>query len=81
MPVVRISRYRQYASPGMAGPAWKWIYNLPPRTFTMPNGRVVTTKPGDYSTKAETLDLVRRLYSERPLLVEWPDGDTTEVSR
>ena len=80
MTTVTITRYKQYASPGQFGPAWKWIYELP-TVKTQVGGRVVTSRPGGFSTKAETLALVRRLYAVRPLLVEWPDGNATEVKR
>lgn len=77
---VTITRFKQYASPGQFGPAWKWIYELPPVTRQL-GDRIVTDRPGGFSTKAETLSLVRRAYDQRPLLVEWPDGTTTEVKR
>ena len=80
MTTVTITRYKQYASPGQFGPAWKWIYLLPPVTRQL-GDRIVTDCPGGFSSKAETLTLVRRLYVERPLLVEWPDGKSTEVKR
>lgn len=84
MTTVIVTRYKQYASTGQFGPAWKWIYELPSvtRQEEVEYGtRTVVDRPGGYSTKAETLDVVRRLYSERPLLVEWPDGKTTEIKR
>lgn len=77
---VTITRYKQYASPGQFGPAWKWIYELPSREEQL-GERTVTVRPGGFSTKSETLSLVRRLYSERPLLVEWPEGKATVISR
>lgn len=80
MTTVTITRYKQYASPGQSGPAWKWIYELP-TVKTQVGGRVVTSRPGGFSTKAETLALVRRLFPERPLLVEWPDGKLQPVLR
>jgi|688.fasta_scaffold2221143_2 hypothetical protein len=59
----------------------RWYYNLPERLVTMPDGRIAAATPGGYSSKAETLTLVRSLYAERPLLVEWPDGKTSTIKR
>lgn len=84
MQTVAITRYKQYASPGQFGPAWKWIYELPPvtRQEEVEYGtRTVTLRPGGFSSKAETVALVRRLYDARPLIIEWPDGKTTEIKR
>ena len=78
MQTVTITRYKQYASPGQSGPAWRWIYELPPVTQQL-GDRTVTSRPGGFSSKQETLALVRRLYESRPLAVEWPDGKTTEI--
>lgn len=80
MQAVTITRYKQYARPGQFGPEWKWIYELPPITRQL-GDRIVTDRPGGFSSKAETLALVRRLYDARPLTVEWPDGKTTEIKR
>lgn len=80
MNTVTITRYKQYASPGQFGPAWKWIYELPPVTHQL-GDRTVTSRPGGFSSKAETLALVRKVYDARPLTVEWPDGKTTEIKR
>ena len=75
---IQITRERQYNRG--AGFAWKWIYHLPERL--MPCGeRMVSVRPGGFSTKTETLDVVRGTYSERPLLIEWPDGKTTTIKR
>lgn len=85
MTTVTVTRKRQWARPGQTGPEWKWIYYLPTimRETTLDDGhtRKFAIHPGGFSTKAETLALVRRLYSERPLMVQWPDGKTTEVKR
>jgi hypothetical protein len=85
VPLIPITRKRQWARPGQTGPEWKWIYYLPTiqreETTNSGEARTVTLHPGGFSTKAETLGLVRRLYSERPLMVQWPDGKTTEVKR
>jgi len=75
---VQITRERQYNRG--AGFAWKWIYHLPERIIPL-SGRMVRVRPGGFSSKTETLDVVRRAYSDRPLLVEWPDGKTTTIQR
>jgi len=59
----------------------RWHYHLPPTWVEMPDGRIAIAEPGGYTTKSETLELVRRLYTQRPLLVEWPDGKTSTIKR
>lgn len=66
-------RYRRYGATGVT------VYYLPPVVQHTADGRTVRYEPGGYSSKSNTLALVRRLYAERPLLVEWPDGTTTTV--
>lgn len=82
MTIVKITRGAIRSLGGYS--EWRGVrvhYNLPAREVTMPDGRVAIAEPGGYTTKAETLEVVRRVYTERPLLVEWPDGKTTEVKR
>lgn len=59
----------------------KHVYYLPEREVTMPDGRIATATPGGFSSKSETLSLVRRLHPQRPLNVQWPNGTTTVVKR
>lgn len=76
MTTVRITLARLYRQFGSTGKA---LYYLPAVSLEANDGRVVTYEPGGYGNKAEALRAVRRLYSARPLTVEWPDGKTTEV--
>jgi hypothetical protein len=78
---VIVTRDKKYQAPGRTGYVWKWRYFLPSRQQITSDGREVRLTPGGFSTKAETLDLIRQLYTARPLLVEWPDGRTSEVKR
>lgn len=81
--VIEVTREKRYRSPlwNTAGPTWKWIYYLPSRETTMPDGRIATVQPGGFSTKAEIADLARRIYPERPLTLRFPDGTTKEMKR
>lgn len=78
MRTIQITPARRFRNFGATGTT---VYYLPAVTQQTPDGRTVEYEPGGYSSKAETLALVRRLYPERPLLVEWPDGKTTKVTR
>lgn len=83
MNTVKISRQKVYRSPLYQGPGyeWKWVYYLPQHEQTTPDGRTVQMMPGGFSTKAETVDLARQVYAERPLRLEFPDGTTKEIKR
>jgi hypothetical protein len=81
--IIEITREKQYRSRFYQGPGpeWKWIYHLPERTETTVDGHVRRWQPGGFSTKQETLELVRRIYTERPILVQFPDGAVKEIKR
>lgn len=83
MTTVEVTRQRSNRSPLWTGSGyeWKWTYHLPERQVTTSDGRVLKTKPGGFSTKAETVELARRLYADRPLTLAFPDGTTKELKR
>jgi hypothetical protein len=81
MNTIKVTRTRAYNRPGCTGYEWKWTYHLPERFIESPDGRFIRVEPGGFSTKAETIDLARRIYTERPLRLEFPDGTTKELKR
>ena len=80
---ITVSRERLYQAPLRTGrgPAWKWTYYLPKRQVTTPDGRNVVVQPGGFTSKVEIVNLARNLYSERPLVLAFPDGTTKQVKR
>jgi hypothetical protein len=80
---IQVSRAKHYRSPLHQGPGpeWKWIYYLPEREVEMPDGRIAKTEPGGYSTKSETVTLARKIYTERPMRMEFPDGTAKEIKK